>query len=247
MYPSLRELRARRREFRAEDRPWWRPAVTPNVVALGLTSFFTDVSSEMVNSVVPLFLTFQLGFTHFEFGVFNGAYQVIAVTTALAGATFADRHRQYKEVAGVGYTVSAFSRIGLLVARNSWLPATALLYADRAAKGLRTAPRDALISLSALPRHVAEAFGFHRTLDTAGAARGSSARVSGAQRRTGGVRDSLLRWILGRADRRSALRAVRAQPSTVGLSAPVQHASPGVSGSSCGSTDTDVSWRRERR
>ena len=247
MYPSLRELRARRREFRAEDHPWWRPAVTPNIVALGLTSFFTDVSSEMVNSVVPLFLTFQLGFTHFEFGVFNGAYQVIAVTTALAGAAFADRHRQYKEVAGVGYTVSAASRIGLLVARSSWLPATALLYADRAAKGLRTAPRDALISLSALPRHVAEAFGFHRTLDTAGTLAGpvlAFVVLSGAPGAYGTV-FSVGFWValIGVAlfvlfvsnPRRSDSSRARA----TGF--------PGGSGSSCGSTDTDGSWRRERR
>jgi MFS family permease len=146
--------------------------VSGNVVGLGFTSFFTDVSSEMVNSVVPLFLTFQLGFTRFEFGAFNGAYQALAVFAALGGAAFADRHRRYKEVAGVGYAVSAATRIGLLAVRSAWLPATALLYADRAAKGLRTAPRDALISLSSVPKHMAEAFGFHRSLDTAGALAG---------------------------------------------------------------------------
>jgi MFS family permease len=151
---------------------WWKPAVTPNVYALGFTSFFTDVSSEMVTSIIPLFLTFHLGFTRFELGVFNGAYLALAALAAIVGSALADRYRRYKEVAGFGYAVSAGTRLGLIAARNSWLPATALLYADRAGKGLRTAPRDALLSDSARPGRLGEAFGVHRTLDTAGALAG---------------------------------------------------------------------------
>ncbi|HLI55936.1 MAG TPA: MFS transporter, partial [Actinomycetota bacterium] len=186
MYPSLKDVRQRRRhpgcvcplvplcpETNAHRKgPWWRPAVTANVVFLGFTSLFTDVSSEMVNSVVPLFLAFQLGFTRFEFGVFNGAFQGLAAFTALSVAGVADRHRRYKEIAGIGYGVSAATRIGLVAAGTSWLPVTGLLYADRGAKGIRTAPRDALISLSALPGHLGEAFGVHRAMDTAGALAG---------------------------------------------------------------------------
>jgi MFS family permease len=166
MYVSLKALRGRARESAS---PWWRPVVTANVVYLGLTSMMTDVSSEMVNSVVPLFLTFQLGFSRIQLGVFNGAYQALAAFTALFGGALADRYRRYKEVAAVGYGVSAATRLGLLAARNAWLPATGMLYADRAAKGLRTAPRDALIGYSAVPGHTGEAFGVHRALDTAGA------------------------------------------------------------------------------
>ena len=132
----------------------------------------TDVSSEMVNSVVPLFLTFQLGFSRFQFGLFNGVYQVLAAATALIGGAIADRHRRYKEVAGIGYGISAATRVGLVVAQNAWIPATGMLYADRAAKGLRTAPRDALISQSALPGRLGEAFGVHRAMDTVGALAG---------------------------------------------------------------------------
>src|SRR5262245_38243038 len=123
----------------------------------------------MVNAVVPLLFVFSLNFTKFEFGLFNGAYQSIAVVAALSTAWLADRYRRYKEIAGVGYAASAASRIGLLFTRASWLPATLFLYGDRVAKGVRTAPRDALISLSSHPRHLGEAFGVHRTLDTAGA------------------------------------------------------------------------------
>lgn len=166
MYPSLKDVRGRPRS--AATHPWWRPAVPGNVVYLGVTSMFTDVSSEMVNSVIPLFLTIQLGFSRFQLGLFNGAFQGIAAFTALGGAALADRRGRYKEVAGAGYAVSAGTRIGLSAARHAWAPATGLLYADRAAKGLRTAPRDALISLSALPGRLGEAFGVHRALDTAG-------------------------------------------------------------------------------
>ena len=82
----------------------------------------TDVSSEMVNSIVPLFLTFQLGFSRFQFGLFNGVYQVLAAATALIGGAIADRHRRYKEVAGIGYGISAATRVGLVVAQNAWIP-----------------------------------------------------------------------------------------------------------------------------
>jgi MFS family permease len=169
LYPSLKDVRVR--ETASEGR-WWRPAVSANVVYLGLTSMLTDVSSEMVNAVVPLFLTFQLGFSPFQLGLFNGMYQVLAAFTALIGGALADRYRRYKEVAGVGYGMSAATRIGLVAARSAWIPATSLLYADRAAKGLRTAPRDALISQSALPGRLGEAFGVHRAMDTAGALAG---------------------------------------------------------------------------
>jgi MFS family permease len=84
----------------------------------------------------------------------------------------ADRWRRHKEVAGAGYALSAGCKLGLLATTGRWLPTTAILYADRLGKGLRTAPRDALISLSA-PRHrLAEAFGVHRALDTVGALAG---------------------------------------------------------------------------
>ena len=171
VYPSLKDVRDGRDPSPA-PRVWWKPAVTPNVVALGFTSFFTDISSEMVTSIVPLFLTFHLGFSQLQLGLFNGAYSALAAVAAIVGSAIADRHRRYKEVAGVGYAVSAVAKVGLIAARSSWIPATALLYADRAGKGLRTAPRDVLISDSALPGRRGEAFGVHRTLDTAGALAG---------------------------------------------------------------------------
>jgi MFS family permease len=169
LYPSLKDVRGHGTATKVR---WWQPRVTANVLYLGTTSMLTDVSSEMVNSVVPLFLTFQLGFSRFQLGLFNGVYQMLAAATALIGGALADRHRRYKEVAGIGYGISAATRVGLVVAQNAWIPATGMLYADRAAKGLRTAPRDALISQSALPGRLGEAFGVHRAMDTVGALAG---------------------------------------------------------------------------
>lgn len=139
-----------------------------NVVALGLTSLFTDVSSEMVNTVLPLYLVFQLGFSPLQFGLFDGAYQGVTGLLRIAGGVLADRRRRYKEVAGFGYALSAVCKLGLLASRN-WALTTGVLLADRLGKGVRTAPRDALISHSSPTERLGEAFGVHRALDTAGA------------------------------------------------------------------------------
>lgn len=139
-----------------------------NVLALGFTSLFTDISSEMVNAVLPIYLVFQLGFSPLQFGLFDGAYQGVTGLLRIAGGIVADRRRRYKEVAGIGYALSAACKLGLL-ASSAWVLTTGVLLVDRTGKGLRTAPRDALISLSSRTEHLAESFGVHRALDTAGA------------------------------------------------------------------------------
>ncbi|MGH9037449.1 MAG: MFS transporter [Acidimicrobiia bacterium] len=142
--------------------------VDGNVVALGVTSFFSDISSEMVNAVLPLYLMLTLGFSPLQFGLFDGAYQGMTGLLRIAGGVVADRRRRYKEVAGFGYGLSAACKLGLL-ASQAWGVTTAVLFADRTGKGIRTAPRDALISLSSPKDRLAESFGVHRALDTAGA------------------------------------------------------------------------------
>ncbi len=140
----------------------------PNVVFLGLTSLVTDVSAEMVRVVLPLYLTVSLGLTPLQFGAFDGMIQLVTVATAVVGALAADRWRRHKEVAGAGYAVSAACKLGWLSV-TSWGPAAVWMSVDRAGKGLRTAPRDTLISLSAATERTGEAFGLHRALDTVGA------------------------------------------------------------------------------
>src|SRR5215471_17761561 len=144
--------------------------VSRNVVYLGFTSLLTDISSEMVSTILPLYLVFFLKFTPLQFGMLDGLYQGGAALIRLVGAAAADRSYRYKEVAGLGYGLSALSKIGLLfgAAGGPGLVA-ASLFVDRTGKGIRTAPRDALISLSSEPRTLGASFAVHRTLDTCGA------------------------------------------------------------------------------
>jgi MFS family permease len=143
--------------------------VSATVVLLGLTSLLTDISTEMVSAVLPLYLVLHLGFTPLHFGVVDGLYHGVTALVRVAGGLVADRHRRYKEVAGVGYALSAACKLGLWSAGSAWLPTLGFLLLDRTGKGIRTAPRDALITLSSPPARLAEAFGVHRALDTAGA------------------------------------------------------------------------------
>jgi MFS family permease len=139
------------------------------VFYLGLTSLFTDISSEMVSSVLPIYLVFALHRTPLQFGVIDGLYQGAAVVVRLASGVLADRWRRNREVAAAGYALSAAAKLGLLAAGNAWTLLAGILVLDRIGKGVRTAPRDALISLSSAPGRLASAFGVHRTFDTAGA------------------------------------------------------------------------------
>lgn len=152
----------------SDRRGRWR-RVPSNVVFLGLTSLFTDISSEMVNAVLPLYLTYELRWTPLQFGLFDGLYQGVVGLLRLVSGLVADRWRRYKEVAAAGYGVSAVCKLALVAAGNAWLATTAVLFIDRTGKGVRTAPRDALISLSSRPAELGWAFGVHRALDTTGA------------------------------------------------------------------------------
>ncbi|CAM5307342.1 MFS transporter [Streptomyces avidinii] len=143
-------------------------AVPGTVFALGLVSLVTDVSAEMVTAVLPLYLMAGLGMSPLAFGALDGLHQGATAVLRLAGGRIADRTRRRKLVAGTGYALSAVCKAALLVAATPWSVA-AVLAADRTGKGLRTAPRDALISLSVPPGEQGRAFGVHRALDTAGA------------------------------------------------------------------------------
>jgi MFS family permease len=143
--------------------------VSRNVIFLGLTSLFTDISSEMVSAVLPVYVMFYLRLSPLEFGLVDGLYQGVAAVVRVAGGLAADRWRGYKEVAAIGYGLSAVCKLGLLAAGSAWTALAAVVVLDRTGKGLRTAPRDALISLSSPRGSFATAFGVHRALDTAGA------------------------------------------------------------------------------
>ncbi|WP_425322645.1 MFS transporter [Actinoplanes ianthinogenes] len=143
--------------------------VAGTVLALGTVSLITDVSSEMVSAILPLYLIAGLGLSPAVYGLIDGLYTGATALLRLVGGYVADRARRRKAVAGIGYGLSAFMKFALLAAGTSvpWL--SAAIVADRAGKGLRTAPRDALITLSTPSESLGRAFGVHRAMDTAGA------------------------------------------------------------------------------
>ncbi|MFG2103948.1 MFS transporter [Micromonospora echinaurantiaca] len=145
--------------------------VSGTVVLLGTVSLLTDVSSEMVASVLPLYLTAVVGLSPVAYGFLDGVYQGVSALVRIAGGYAGDRGRRPKWVAAAGYGVSALSRLAMLPAAG-FAAVTAVVTADRLGKGLRTAPRDALIAAASRPEALGRAFGVHRTLDTVGAAAG---------------------------------------------------------------------------
>ena len=128
--------------------------VGPNVYFLGLTSLLTDISSEMVTSILPLYLVLALGLTPLRFGLVDGLSQAVAAFARLGSGLLADRWRSNRGVAAAGYGLSALSRLLLLAAGNAWGLLSAAIVLDRVGKGIRTSPRDALISLSSSPERL---------------------------------------------------------------------------------------------
>ena len=140
-----------------------------NVYFLGLVSLLTDVSSEMVTSILPLYAVYALGLTPLQYGVIDGLYQGAAALARLVGGVLADRWQRNREVAAVGYALSAVCKPALLAVGGVWGALAAVIALDRIGKGIRTPSRDALISLSSAPRRLGLAFGVHRAFDTTGA------------------------------------------------------------------------------
>ena len=143
--------------------------VPRTVVLLGFTSLLTDISSEAVAAVLPLYLVYAAGFSPLALGLIDGLYRGAAAITALASGFWADRRKRHKEVATLGYGLSAITKLGLVAAGGAVAPIAVFVMLDRIGKGIRTAPRDALISLSASPKTLGTAFGVHRAMDTTGA------------------------------------------------------------------------------
>ncbi|MFI6587788.1 MFS transporter [Embleya sp. NPDC050493] len=157
-----------RRPRRARSRRG-RVGIGPNVLALGAVSLLTDVSSEMVTAVLPLYFVLALNLGPAAYGVMDGLYTGATALLRLVGGYVADRTRRHKRVAGVGYAMSAVAKLGFLGAGASGSALGAVIVTDRAGKGLRSAPRDALITLSTPEPLLGRAFGVHRAMDSAGA------------------------------------------------------------------------------
>ncbi|MBC8446624.1 MAG: MFS transporter [Chloroflexi bacterium] len=139
-----------------------------NVWATSLTSFFMDISSEMVINILPLFLANVLGVQADIIGLIEGVAEATASLLKVFSGWLSDRLRARKWLAVAGYALSALAKPFFYFA-NSWGAVAGVRWADRVGKGIRTAPRDALVADSIDERHRGLAFGFHRAADTGGA------------------------------------------------------------------------------
>ncbi len=142
-----------------------------NVWAVSLTSFFMDISSEMVINILPLFLSNVLGVKTNIIGLIEGIAEATASILKVFSGWLSDKLRARKWLAVAGYGISALAKPFFYIA-NTWGLVAGVRWADRVGKGVRTAPRDALVADSIDDSQRGLAFGFHRAADTAGAVLG---------------------------------------------------------------------------
>jgi MFS family permease len=143
-----------------------------NTVILGIASFLTDVSTEMVYPLLPLYLTSaRIGATPAIVGLIEGFAESTASLLRVFSGAWSDRIQRRKPIAILGYASSTLGK-ALLYVSTAWTHVFAGRIADRIGKGIRTAPRDALIADSTDEANRGGAFGLHRALDTAGASLG---------------------------------------------------------------------------
>jgi MFS family permease len=145
------------------------PRVSSTVVLLGVCSLLTDISSEMVSAVLPLWLITVVHLQPIQYGIVDGLYQGAAAFVRLAGGFVGDRRGKHKGVAAFGYGLSAVCKLALAAVGSAFGSITAIIMLDRSGKGLRTAPRDAMISMASREQDLGSSFGVHRAMDTVGA------------------------------------------------------------------------------
>lgn len=152
----------------AASEPNVRPKLGRNVVALGVVSFFTDMSGEMIYPLLPVFLTATLGASAAFVGVIEGTAESMSALLKLVSGWWSDRVRVRKPFVIAGYILATLVRPLVAVANAAW-QVLAVRVTDRVGKGLRGAPRDALIADSVDPSIRGRAYGFERACDNAGA------------------------------------------------------------------------------
>ena len=142
-----------------------------NVIILGLISCFADISSEMVYPLIPLYLTAVFGATPVLVGIIEGIAESVASLLKVFSGYISDRFAHKKAIAFSGYATGLLYKVALLFA-GSWGGILAARVIDRFGKGIRTAPRDVMVSESAKKDGMGRAFGVHKMLDMAGSAIG---------------------------------------------------------------------------
>ena len=198
-----------------------KPRLPREVYALGFVSLFMDISSEMVASLLPLFLVGSLGASVFVVGLIEGVAEAVVSVTKLFSGALSDRLGRRRPMLLLGYGLAAVSRLALPWAHSAALVLTARL-ADRFGKGLRGAPRDALIADITDESQRGEAYGVRQSLDTIGAFVGPAIAIGLMLWSGGAIRTVMLASILPAAISvtlillyvREPERAERRAPST---------------------------------
>ncbi|HSE32379.1 MAG TPA: MFS transporter [Pyrinomonadaceae bacterium] len=139
-----------------------------NVVAISLVSLLNDVSSEIIYPLLPIFLTSTLGASAKAIGIIEGLAESVSSLLKLFSGYLSDRLQRRKWLVVFGYGLATLAR-PLLAFTNNWHQVLAIRLSDRVGKGIRTAPRDAMIADNAEPEKRGLAFGFHRAMDHTGA------------------------------------------------------------------------------
>lgn len=142
-----------------------------NVTILGIVSFFTDFSTEMISGMLPLFIITELGASRAILGAIEGSAELVSYGFRLVSGSLSDKIRRRKIFILIGYGLSTISKPFFSVSFD-YFDALIVRISDRIGKGIRTAPRDALIADSVVETSSGKAFGLHRTLDQSGAIAG---------------------------------------------------------------------------
>jgi MFS family permease len=158
-----------------------------NVFFAGVVSFFMDVSSEMVYSLIPIFLSSVLGVNKTLIGVIEGIAETTASLVKLFSGWLSDKLGRRKPLMLFGYSLSTASR-PILALANGWGMVLASRFVDRFGKGVRTAPRDAIVADSTEKRELGRSFGYHRAMDQFGAVVGPGIAFLVLWLRPGGYR-----------------------------------------------------------
>jgi len=142
--------------------------LNPNVFSLGLVSLLTDISSEMIFTLVPLFLSNVLGAATTVIGFISGLSESTDAIFRIFSGWFSDRIGKRKPLMLLGYGISTLAKPFMYLA-NSWGAVLAIRFSDRVGKGIRNSPRDALVADSVSAQERGRGFGLHRAMDTFGA------------------------------------------------------------------------------
>ena len=141
--------------------------LSANVVLLGIVSFFTDLSSEMILPLLPLFLL-GMGASVSAIGLIEGIAESTASLLKVYSGWYSDKIGRRKIFVSSGYALSAVAKVFFAVS-VFWHHVLVVRFVERMGKGIRTSPRDALIADSTDVKSYGKAFGFHRAMDTSGA------------------------------------------------------------------------------